>query len=243
MKQNVNRKASTALRRVAIAIVSSASVAAAAAYAKPANNLIVVAPTDLPEVARQTGEAMFLHETVDGRTLLYIERNQGAELAILDVTDPGHVKGEGSVQLKAAGPFDIVSTLGSRAELVRFRQGQGDAVLDLHRDQAPALKPVSGLTLQGSTMLLGEDGFTVSSQADAAAQPTRDYQVVDTANSQELDRVSDVKQVREQISKSDTGTTFLLTDGGLYLIRRPAVEMNKRHRDLDRELDYANGGG
>ena len=242
MKRNVKRGFSKGLRRLAVAIVVTGS-AAPAAYTKPANNLIVVPPTDLPEVARQTGEAMFLHDTVDGRTLLYIEHNQGAELAILDVTDPGHVKGEGSVQLKAAGPFDIVSTLGSRAELVRFRQGQGDAVLDLHQDQAPALKPVPGLTLQGSAMPLGDDGFTVNSQADAAAQPTRDYQVVETANSQELNRVVDVKQVREEISKSDTGTTFLLTDGGLYLIRRPAVEMDKKHRDLDRELDFANGGG
>jgi hypothetical protein len=243
MTQNVNRGFSKGLRRLAIAIVVTGSVAAPAAYAKPADNLIVVPPTDLPEVARQTGEAMFLHQTLDGRTLLYIEHNQGAELAILDVTDPGHVKGEGSVQLKAGGPFDIVSTLGSWAELVRFRQGQGDAVLDLHQNQAPALKPVPGLTLQGLTMPLGDDGFTVNSQADAAVQPTRDYQVVDTANSQELNPVVDVKQVREEISKSDTGTTFLLTDGGLYLIRRPAVEMDKKLRDLDRELDYANGGG
>jgi hypothetical protein len=243
MKCNVNRGFLKGLRRLAIAIVVTGSVATPAAYAKPANNLIVVPPTDLPELARRTGEAMFLHQTLDGRTLLYIEHDQGAELAILDVTDPGHVKGEGSVQLGAAGPFDILSTLGSGAELVRFRQGQGDAVLDLHQNQAPTLKPVPGLTLQGLAMPLGDDGFTVNSQADAAAQPTRDYQVVDTANSQELNRVVNVKQVREEISKSDTGTTFLLTDGGLYLIRRPAVEMDKKLRDLARELDYANGGG
>jgi hypothetical protein len=243
MKCNVSRGFSKGLRRLAMAIAVTASVAAPAAYAKPADNLIVVSPTDLPEMARQTGEAMFLHDTVDGRTLLYIEHNHGTELAILDVTDPGHVKGKGSAQLNAAGPFDIVSALGSRAELVRFRQGQGDAVLDLHQDQVPALKAVPGLTLQGPTMPLGDDGFAVSNQADAAPQPTRDYQVVDTSTSQELNRVVDVKQVREEISKSDTGTTFLLTDGGLYLIRRPAVEMSKKHRDLDRELDYAGGGG
>jgi hypothetical protein len=36
--------------------------------------------------------------------------------------------------------------------------------------------------------------------------------------------VFDVKQVSEEISKADTGTTFLLARDGLHLIRRPRVE-------------------
>jgi hypothetical protein len=115
--------------------------------------------------------------TAYANPVLYIELNQGAELAIVDVTDPGHVK--------------------------------GDAVMDLHQDQAPALKPVPGLALAGSTMPL---------------------------------RVVDLKQVREEISKSDTDTTFLLTDGGLYLIRRPAVEMPNKARERDVELGIAGAG-
>jgi hypothetical protein len=67
--------------------------------------------------------------------------------------------------------------------------------------------------------------------------------VVDTAASEDVNRVVDVKQVSEEIAKNDTGTTFLLAAGGLYVIRRPAAEMDKKLRDLDRELDYANGGG
>jgi hypothetical protein len=243
MKRNANRVFSKGLRRVAIAIVATGSVAAPAAFAKPSNSLIVVQPTDLPELARQTGEAMFLHETVNGRTLLYIEHNQGAELAILDVTDPAHVKGKGTVQIDAAGPFDFVSPLGDRAELIRFRQGHGEAVLNLPAVGAPTLKQVQGLTLQGPTMTLGDDGFTVGALLDADAQSARDYQVVDTEASQEMTHVVDVKQVREDIAKTDTGTTFLLAEGGLYVVRRPAVERAKKLHDLDRELDYAHGGG
>ncbi len=87
-------------------------------------------------------------------------------------------------------------------------------------------------------MRLGDDGYSVTNAVSiqADAQPARDYKVVDSANSQELNRVVDVKGVREEIAKNDTGTTFLLTEGGLYLIRRSAVEMI---RDL-RELNYAN---
>jgi|ERR1700733_2534558 len=239
MKENMAGSLSKLLRRAVIAIVATGTVAAPAAYAWPSNNLIVVPPTDLPELARQTGEAMLLHGTIDGRTLLYIEQNQGARLAIFDVTDPRHMKGEGSVQLDAPGPFDFVSTLGDRAEVVRFRQGEGSAVLDLHKVNVPTLTKVQGLTLQGTTMPLGDDGFTVTSQADSNARSTRDVQVVDTASLGESNHVFDVKEVREVLTKHDTGTTFLLTQNGLYEIRRPAVERENALRERDRMPQYA----
>src|SRR6266481_4424222 len=92
--------------------------------------IIVTRPADLPELARKRGQAMLLHATGDGRTHLYIEQNDGARLAVFDVTDPGHVTVEGSAQVDAPGAFDFVSSLGDYAELVRFRNGQGEAVLD-----------------------------------------------------------------------------------------------------------------
>jgi hypothetical protein len=179
---------------------------------------------------------MFLHETIDGKTLLYIEQNLGGRLVVLDVTDPTHVTGEGSVQLDARGPFDFVSELGERKELVHFRQSQTDAVLDLRKADAPTLERVQGLTLQGPTMLLGSEGFTVTTQAgadaDASAPAPRDYQVVDTADSKEPALVCTVKQVREEITNAETGTTFLLANDGLYLIRRPVEETSKWLRDM-----------
>src|ERR1700687_763656 len=107
MKDYMIGKLSGCLRRVAIAIVTSGLVAAPAAYARASSNIILVPPTDLPELARQSGDAMLLYETIDDRTLLYIEQNQDARLAIFDVTDPVHIKGEGSVQLDASEPFDF----------------------------------------------------------------------------------------------------------------------------------------
>jgi hypothetical protein len=225
------------LGRVAISTITS-GMAAGIVLAAPSSNLVVVPPTKLPASARQSGDAMFLHETIDGTTLLYIEENQGSRLAIFDVTDPAYVKGEGSVEVDAPGPFDFVSSLGSRAELIRFRQDQGDAVLDLHKAKVPVLKTPQGLTLKGAAVPLGNDGLTVSSRALAGSQLARDYQVqvVNTANSPELSRVFNLKGIREEITEHDTGTTFLLTDDGLFLIRRPVKEMEKTLRDLD----YAN---
>ena len=222
MNEYAGGKVSKRLRRVAMTMAVGGFATAAAVHANPSNNIVLVPPTDLPALARQSGEAMLLNDALDGRTFLYVEQNEGARLAIFDVTDPGHFKGAGSVQLDSSGPFDFISPVGNQAELVRFRQGDENAVLDL-RKKTPSLKAVQGLTLTGPVTRLGNDGFTVSGHAPEM-QRTWDYQVVDTANSRELNQVFGVQQVREELTKADTGTTFLLTEKGLYVIRRPAVE-------------------
>ena len=241
MKETINSRSSKFVRQAVIALVATGTLAAPAAYSRSSNNLIVVPPADLPELARQTGEAMFLHETFDGRTHLYIEQNHGAQLAIFDVTDPSRIKGEGSAQIDAPGPFDFVSTLGDRAEVVRFRQGQGSAVLDLHKVNVPTLTKVQGLTLQGATMALGADGFIVTSRADSKAQSAQDAQVVVTASRGDPNHIFDIGEVRQELTKHDTGTTFLLTQSGLYVVRRPVAERENELRERFRMEQYAGG--
>jgi len=241
--KNLNIKFSNAVRGAAIAaMVTGIAVAPGVnAKAKPqemAGKIILVNPAELPELARRAGEAMLLHETGAGRKLLYIEQNHGARLATFDVTDPSDIRGEDSVQLDVPGPFDFVAALGDHAELVRFRQGQGEAVLDLRNPKAPAMRMVKGLKLQGATEGLGADGFIVASQGNLQPAPyARDFQVVETGNLQELNRVFDVARVCEKISSEETGTTFLLTTDGLYLIRRPAVE--EEFKTHEEQLNHA----
>ncbi len=222
MKEYAGEKVLKRLCRVAVTIAAGGLLMTTAAHASPSNNIVVVPPTDLPVLARQSGEAMLINNALDGRTLLYVEQNEGTRLAIFDVTDPGHIKGAGSVQLDASGPFDFVSPVGNQLELVRFRQSDENALLDL-RKKSPSLKAVQGLTLTGPVTRLGGDGFIVSGHAPGM-QKILDYQLVETENSRELNQVFDVSQVREELTKVDTGTTFLLTEKGLYVIRRPAIE-------------------
>jgi hypothetical protein len=240
MSKKATSRSSEVLRRAAIAIVATGAVAAPAAYCATRTNLIVVPPSNLPELARQPGDAMLLHDTIDGRTLLYIEQNHGAQLAIFDVSDPGRVKGEGSVTVDGPGPFDFVGSLGSRAEVVRFRQGLGTAVLDFRRVNGPTLRKIQGVTLNGRITGLDSDGFTVTSETDSS--PTRDLQVVDAATLGDLTQVVDIKEVRAELTERDTGTTFLLTQRGLYEIRRPVAERENELRERDRTLQYAGGG-
>jgi hypothetical protein len=219
------------ITQLALAAVAAFTVTGRAEAGSHSNKLVVVRPAELPELAQMPGEAMMLHATGDGKTILYIEQNHGARLAILDVTDPAHVKQEGSAQVDAPGSFDFVSSLGDNTELVRFRDGQGQAVLNLRKVKAPTLSTIQGVDLHGSTQRLGDDGFIIVSQPTAQSTPIesvsddpRNYQVVDISNPLHPSPLADVKQVRDEVTNDETGTTFLLTADGLYLIRRPAVE-------------------
>ena len=195
------------------------------------DKVIVVRPPDLPESARVTGQAMMLHDTMDGRTLLYVEQNHGARLAIFDVTDPAHVKAEGSTLVDAPGSFDFASSLGADAVLVRFRNGQGEAVLDLRKVKAPTINMIQGLYSQGATEFLGGDVLIVAKRPSVQSDADdTDYQVVDISNPLHPNPLPDIKQVLEKITNDETGTTFLLTTDGLYLIRRPVVEAEFRIR-------------
>jgi hypothetical protein len=204
MKENVMDQLQMRLRRAAVAVFAIGAVAAGTVHASPSSTVVVVPPTDLSALARPTGEAMLLHETIDGRV-------------------PVHIKGDGSIRLDASGSFDFVSPLGNQTELVRFRQGQEDAVFDLPRVRAPTLMTVQGLTLPGPISDAGNNAFTVTSPT-MDAPPALDFGAIDTVLSYELNRMFDVKQVRAQMTRSDTGATFMLTENGLYAIRRPAVE-------------------
>jgi hypothetical protein len=242
MSQNTNSKHSASFRRLTVALMAAGIAAAppvvhakpkpAAMIGKQSNPVVLIRPTSLPELARQDGEAMLLHETGDGRILLYLERSGGTRLAVFDVTDPSHVKAEASATLGASGSYDFISPLGTRKEVVRFREGQEVAVLDLSKLKVPAIKTVQGLELQALENHLDEDTAILSDQPNQPGVPrARDFPAAETLDPQEPYLVLGVKGVHAQLTNDTTGTTFLLTPEGLYLIRRPAVELeNEIHQ-------------
>jgi hypothetical protein len=222
----MNRNQVIRISQLTVAVVAALTLTGQAEAKSRANRIVVERPTDLPELAQKAGQAMLLHDTGDGRTLLYIEQNRGAQLAVFDVSDPAHVKEEGSARLDAPGSFDFVSSLGDYGELVRFRRGQGEAVLNLHNVKDPTLTTIQGLDFQGSTRRLGDDGLIIASQptVQSGANDPTDYEVVDISNPLHPSTVADMKRVLEEVTNDETGTTFVLTPDGLYLIRRPDVE-------------------
>jgi hypothetical protein len=199
------------------------------------NEIIVLQPSDLPEAAQTPGNSAFLYSDNDGRTYLYIEQLQGARLTTLDVSDPGKIKFVSSTALTSPGPFDFVRPLGGRAELIRYRDGKGVAVLDLHAAKRPTVKVISGLYDSGSTQALGEAAFLmVNEPYNYVRAVPRDYEVVDISSPSDPRLLTTVKEVKHQVVNGETGTTFLLGSAGLTVVRRLNVENDYKINQLQK---------
>jgi hypothetical protein len=209
------------LRLTTVALVACGALAACAVDSDSSNDVFVIPPAQLPALARDPGEALLLHGTLDGRMLLYVEQNEGARLASFDVTDPARIKGKGSVQLDAAGPFDFVAPLGDSAEIIQFRLDQRQAVLNLPGIKVPTLMPVPALTMPDPAA--GNQGFDTRQRTDARPDSSR-FQAIEPLIKSHLNFAFNVKEIRANLTRAETGTTFIATESGLYVARRPAVE-------------------
>src|SRR5580704_6803689 len=199
-------KSTLALGLVVAAAVLASSPAEAEIHSK-SSDLVVMEARDLPEQAQTPGNSLFLHSDNAGRTYLYVEQQQGARLSIFDVTDPARIKLVVSTPLAAQGAFDFVRPLGNNAELVYFRDGQKEAVLDLRKARRPVFRVISTAANLGPAETLGESGLLVTSQTYKYVSAVgRDYQVIDIAASAPT-QLATVKDVRHRVTNNETGTT------------------------------------
>jgi hypothetical protein len=217
------------MKRVFSAMLTTAVfttvLSAPAAVVSHSKDIIVESPMDLPEAAQAVSEAMFLYDTGDGRSFLYLEQNDGQRLAILDVTDPAKIKTVGGVSIAATSPYDFVRDIAGSATLIRFRDNSGFATLDLRHPKNPVLVATPAMANAGTTEEVGESGLLVSTTA-TSMEPKRkaqDYRMIDTSAPSESSLLATVPDVKQRISKEDTGTLFLLGNG-LTEVRQPSVE-------------------
>ena len=212
------------LALAAISLIVTAPLAQAEVHSQ-SKELIVMQPQDLPEQAQLPGNSFFLHSDNSGDTFLYVEQQQGARLSVFDVTDPAHIKVVSSTVLSTPGAYDFVRPLAGNAELVRFRDEKGVAVLDLHKAKQPSLHMVPALADPGQTVALGESGFLgINEPYNYVRAVPRDFQVVDISAPSDPTLLTTVKQVKHRVVRDETGTTFLLGSDGLTIIRRTSVE-------------------
>jgi hypothetical protein len=223
MKAILSKRAATFAMSALLAVISVSPVHAE--VRSKSNGIIVLQPADLPEQAQTPGNSFFLYSDNDGSTYLYIEQQQGARLTTFNVTDPSKIKFVSSTTLTSPAPFDFVRPVGGRAELIRFRDGKGVAVLDLHTAKKPTVKIISGLSESGATEPLGELAFMMIDEPyNYVRAVPRDYQVIDISSPSDPLLITTVKEVKHQVVNGDTGTTFLLGSGGLTVVRRLSVE-------------------
>jgi hypothetical protein len=216
---------------LAFGLIAAATVLTSTAEAKihsSSKELVVMEARDLPEQAQLPGNSLFLHSNNAGSTYLYVEQQQGARLSVFDVTDPARIKLVVSMPLAAEGAFDFIRPLGNNAELVYFRDGQKQAVLDLRKARRPVFRAISTEADFGPAESLGQSGLLVTAEPYKYVSAVgRNYQVIDISASAPV-QLATVGDVRHQVSNNETGTTFLLGPNGLTVVRRLRVENDYR---------------
>lgn len=215
---------STLTLGVAAAALVVATIPTLAEVHSKSKELVVMEARDLPEQAQMKGNSLLLHSDSAGTTYLYVEQQQGTRLAVFDVTDPAHIKLAASATLPAEGVFDFVRSLGDNAELVYFRDGQKEGVLDLRKAKKPVLRSISVATDLGSAQPLGQSGLlAVNDSYKYVPAVARDYQIVDISAADPT-LLATVKEVKHVATKDDSGTTFFLGSDGLTVVRQISVE-------------------
>jgi hypothetical protein len=186
-------------------------------------SIVVVSPAELPELAQRNSEAMYLHQTGNGRTLLYLEQDGGRRLAILDVSDPAAIHLLTQASVSAPSPYDFVRSLSDSAVLVRYRYHYGFAVINLRKAKHPVLTFTPSLENASESEGFGPSGLLMTPTKGPDSSDPR-YVVFDVSRPSHPELLGTVAGVRQRVEKADTGTLFLLSNGGLTVIRRLDVE-------------------
>ena len=183
---------------------------------------LVVQP--LAATATKDAEDLLLHADDNGNTYLYVEQQKGALLSVYDVSNPAHIKLQASVETGARSAYDFVNAMGDK-ELIAFRDGSGNAVIDLHKAKTPRLMTIAGLDgAMQETNRLGDAGYLAANIQPVAPTATAPHmvQVVETESAPRL--LATVPNVTKQATRRETGTTFLLGENGVTVVRQVNVE-------------------
>jgi hypothetical protein len=168
---------------------------------------------------------MYLHRTGEAQAILYLERNQGRKLAVLDVTDPANINGVGQVSIDAPSAYDFVQDLADSAVLIRYRNHSGFAVISFKNYKEPVLKSEPEYLHPASVEPDGSSALLLVS-ANGGTTPPREpeYEVLSVTDPSNPTPLATISGVIQRLDRPQTGTVFLLNDQGLTVIRRLAAE-------------------
>jgi hypothetical protein len=209
---------------VLLSTVGTLPTAAALVFNKPA--LTIEKLPAQSAIAESSSQDLLLRADGDGSIYLYVEQQQGAALAVFDVTNPEHMKLVASSSTAARGAYDFVAPV-KDGELVSFRDGSGSAVLDLHKAKAPRLSA-------GSKLVADATQPAHSTPISFDAQSQGQIQIASTVQPRGVQFVScgrhpralvSVGDVTRLVERTETGTVFLLADGQVRIVRSHGAEL------------------
>jgi hypothetical protein len=208
------------------AILAISGTTAHAIVRPHSKTIIVESPDNLPVLAQANAEAMYLHDSTDGRTFLYVEAQNGQQLTVLDVTDPARIELSAQTTIPTNSSFNFVKSVGDDDALIQYRNGSGVALLNFKHYKHPVLVNSSALENADTSEALGQTALLVTSN-EVTIHPfsdPRNYKVVDTSKPSQPGMLAIIPAVKQRLAKSDTGTLFLLNQDGVTVVRRLRVE-------------------
>lgn len=211
-----------------------------AAVRTHSKTIAVETPENLPILAQNSPAAMYLHDTNDGSTVLYVEAADGRTLTALDVTDPADIQRIAQTNIPAPAAFDFFQDVGQQAVLIRYRDGSGVALLSFKHYKKPTLITEDAIGRNDVSEPLGATGFLLTSLREEHQSATRqfldprNFKVVDTNNPVNPVLLATITGVEQRLSKGDTGTLFFLNNEGIVVVRRLRVEQEHQN-ELDME--------
>jgi len=214
---------------IMLAAIFAATVNVEANAQTHSKSIVVESPSNLPEMAQRSSEAMYLHDTGHGQTVLYLEQGQGRTLAILDVSDLGAIRALGQVSIGARSPYDFVRALGDTV-LIHYRDQSGFAIISFKRYKQPVLAEAPQFEHPAHPEALGHDGLLLASTTHPSGQAgDPQYEVFDVSNPSKPVMLATVAGVKQRLDRTATCTVFLLSTSGLTVIRRPDVEQDYKN--------------
>lgn len=211
---------------IALTLSAATALPVQAAVGTQSRTLRVETPANQPDLALENALALYLHRTGDGRTLLYVEKQSGHGLAVLDVTTPSAIRRIADARFTPASPFDFVQAVGDNAALIRYRDGSGYALLNLAHARHPVVEQNAAIAQSAGFESLGQTGLlaAVATTAGAPADGTHTCEVLDTAANGAPNVLATVTDVRQQVENGETGTVFLLNQRGVTVVRHLRIE-------------------
>jgi hypothetical protein len=217
----MNRRLAVFAKTTAVVLMSG--IVSSAHIAALPNSVTIEQPAALPEPARAPGIALHLNTASgDGRAYLYVEQENGSRLVVFDVTDVAHIRMLRAVTLPSDGPFDFVGQLGDSAAVIRYRDRDSEALLDLRKPSSPMLKSLHNPSDAGQP-----DLAVPAATANATLRTNKaphDYRVIDASDPTSPSVVYTAHLVTDSAVREETGTTFLLGESGLTIVRHPQRE-------------------
>lgn len=214
-----------------ILLVLASTVSANAVTDESQSKTIVVQSSSaVPVLGLEDSDAMYLQKTGDGRALLYVESAGGTELTTLDVTDPAKIQRVAETKLGASSVFDFIEPIGNDNVLIRYRDGSGEALLNVKHRNRPVVQTASAAAGTESAEKLGETGL-LSASTDVVAPIVQNdpvYTVWDNTHAAHPNVLATIPGVIQRLANEDTGTLFLLSKDGVTVVRRLRVEQDHK---------------